>query len=205
MRQLRAFAVLLAGLLLAGCGVPPGTDADEAAVGRNAYVHGALPSMTLLTVVNARTGGGAHTGLMINGSERVIFDPAGSFRHPEIVERGDVIYAVTPAIEKTYIDYHVRDAYDMVAQTVPLSREEADRLIALAEASGATPRAFCARAASGILREAGFTSLGRTFYPGRLMQDMGRLPGVRTRKITVRNVDRDHPTYFSAREPDYPV
>lgn len=198
-------AVVLAGLLLAGCGVPPGTDADHVAVARDAYAHGAPYSMTLLTVIDARTGGGAHTGLMINGSERVIFDPAGSFRHPEITEAGDVIYGVTPAIEKTYIDYHVRNAYDMVAQTVPLSREEADRLIALAEGSGSTPRAFCAMATSGLLREGGFTSLGRTFYPGRLMQDMGRLPDVETREITVRNVDRDHPTYFFAREPDYPV
>lgn len=174
------------------------------AVARQAYVHGAPYSMTLFTVVSVRSGGGAHTGLMINGSERVIFDPAGSFRHPEITEAGDVVYGVTPALEKTYIDYHVRNAYDMVAQTVPLSREEADRLIALAEASGAAPRAFCARATSRLLREAGYT-VGRTFYPGALMQDFDRLPGVVTRAITVRNVDRDHPTYFSEREPDYPV
>lgn len=205
MDQLRAFAVLLAGLLLAGCGVPPGTDAGDGAVARSAYAHGAPYSMTLFTVVSVRSGGGAHSGLMINGSERVIFDPAGSFRHPEITEAGDVVYGVTPALEKTYIDYHVRRPYDMVAQTVPLSREEADRLIALAEEAGAAPRAFCARATSGILREAGFTAVGRTFYPGALMRDVARLPGVRTREITVRNVDRDHPTYFSASEPDYPV
>lgn len=184
--------------------MPPGTDADDAVVARDAYAHGAPYSMTLLTVVSVRSGGGAHTGLMINGSERVIFDPAGSFRHPEIVEAGDVVYGVTPALEKTYIDYHVRRAYDMVAQTVPLSREEADRLIALAEDVGATPRAFCARATSGLLREAD-VPVGRTFYPGQLMRDVGRLPGVRTREITVQNVDRDHPTYFVAREPDYPV
>lgn len=204
MRQLRVLSVLLAGLLLAGCGVPPGTDAGDAAVARDAYVHGAPYSMTLFTVVSVRSGGGAHTGLMINGSERVIFDPAGSFRHPEITEAGDVVYGVTPAIEKTYIDYHVRRAYDMVEQTVPLSREEADRLIARAEDAGATPRAFCARATSAVLREAGFP-VGRTFYPAALMRDVARLPGARTREITVRNVDRDHPTYFFAREPDYPV
>lgn len=202
---LRILALLGLTLLAAGCGYPPGTDAGDVEIAREAHVHDGPTEMTLYTVVNVRTGGGAHTGLMINGDERVIFDPAGSFRHPEIVERGDMVYGVTEALRKTYIDYHVRPAYYMVAQTVAIDDATAARVIALAEENGAAQRAFCARATSRVLREAGFDTIDRTFYPGALMEDMAAIPGVETRTITVENVERDHPTYFTDAEPDYPV
>ena len=59
------------------------------------YVSPEPPSLTLFTMVNNETGAGGHSGLMINASERVIFDPAGTLTHPTFVERNDVLYGVT--------------------------------------------------------------------------------------------------------------
>src|SRR5690606_2620833 len=79
---------------LAGCAVQKDLSSDEMI--RNAvYHHGGQPRLTLFTMISNDTGSGAHTSLMINASQRVIFDPAGSFRNETIPVRGDVVYGVT--------------------------------------------------------------------------------------------------------------
>ena len=69
---MRRFAICLAlplVVLLAGCGAEPVWAPDEA-VARARYVSGEEPSITLFTVVRKRGGEGAHSGLMIDGSQR---------------------------------------------------------------------------------------------------------------------------------------
>ena len=83
--------------------------------------------MTLVTVLSTKDGSGAHSALIVNGAQRVIFDPAGSLSHASLAERGDVIYGANPAIVDSYIDYHTRNTHDTVAQTVDVTAAVAGR------------------------------------------------------------------------------
>ncbi len=191
--RLLGLAALLFGLLGCAAGGPP--DATLAEVQRRAYAPSGPSSVTLVTVRDVRSDGGAHTGLIIRGSETVIWDPAGSFRHPAVPEIGDVLFGVTPMIERVYIDYHVRPAYYMTLQTLPVSRNAADALIARSRRAGPALHATCARVTSRILREAGY-DVTRTWFPVTLMNSFGALPGVTSRRIDMTNVDTNHNVVF---------
>ena len=68
--------LLLALLLpLAACGAKS-IIAPEAEVQRAIYRDDSPPSLTLYTMINNRNGEGGHSALMVNGSQRVLFDPA---------------------------------------------------------------------------------------------------------------------------------
>ncbi len=184
--------LLLAGL--AGCADNP-PNATGAEVARRAYVPDRDPSITLVTVRDVRSDGGAHTGLILRGSQVVIYDPAGSFRHPDVPEIDDMLFGVTPTIERVYVDYHVRPTHWMTLQEMPVSRAKADEVIRLARSSGRAMQAACATKTSAILRQAGF-DVGRTWFPKRLMREFGALPGVETRRIDMGNVDTNHNVIF---------
>lgn len=113
---------LTALISLAACGAEPIWAPDDA-VATARYAHPGPTSVTLYTVLSTRSGAGAHAGLLINGSERVLFDPAGSWRHPKLPERNDVHFGITPKMVDFYIDYHARETYDVVEQTVEVSPE----------------------------------------------------------------------------------
>ncbi|CAM4344179.1 hypothetical protein [Palleronia rufa] len=194
-RRLAAVIMLFAALALAGCAKPNPPNADATEVARAAYADPGQPMITLFTVRDARSDGGAHTGLMISGAQRVLWDPAGSFVMPGMPEVNDVLFGITPRIEKVYIDYHVRPEYYMIRQDLPVDRATADALIALVREDGRAPAATCARTTSRILRTAGF-DVGRTWFPVALMNDFGAIPGVTTQRIDVSNVDTDHNVIF---------
>ena len=146
-----------------------------------AYSHDAPPSLTLITVVNNRTGAGGHSALMVNGSQRVIFDPAGSFRIDLVPEFGDVLYGISPRILAAYKSAHARSTFRVVTQEIPVSPAVAERALQLVEANGPVPGAFCANATSGILRQLpGFEDTRVTFYPVTLHEQIATRPGVRT-------------------------
>lgn len=191
----RVIAALVLLATLAGCAVPRGPDASVAEVRRNTYSSGEAPSVTLFTVYGTRFDDGAHTGLMIDGAQRVLWDPAGSFRHPHVPERGDVLYGITPMIERIYIDYHVRPTHYMVEQEMPVTSEQATELIRLARQSGRSSQAMCAWTTSGILNRAG-VDVGRTLFPDALRRRFGTLSGVAERRIDMNNVETDHNVVF---------
>ena len=175
-------AIALVGVL-AGCSVDQSPDSPPDVVARAAYRSPEPPSLTLMTMVNNRTGSGGHTALMVNGSQRVIFDPAGSFRDARMAERGDVLYGVTPAWLQAYKSAHARSTFHVVSQEIPVSPEVAERALQLVTSNGAVPGAFCANATSGILSQIpGFQSVGSTFYPVKLQERFETLPGVTTTK-----------------------
>ncbi|MEY8838025.1 hypothetical protein AB9K41_03180, partial [Cribrihabitans sp. XS_ASV171] len=64
-------------LTLAGCAGPQGPQATPEQIQAVAYRDAGPAYLTLYTMVNNRSGAGGHSSLMINGSQRVIFDPAG--------------------------------------------------------------------------------------------------------------------------------
>jgi hypothetical protein len=179
-RPLRTIAALGVALILAACaaGAPYATDNEIAAV---SYRDTSGPrTLTLVTVVNNRTGAGGHSSLIINGSQQVIFDPAGSFYHSRTPERNDVLYGVTPAMAKGYLSAHARSTHHVVTQTVEVTAAQAETALRLAEANGPVPGAFCASATSSLLRQVpGFENVRSTYYPVELSDSFAQLPGVR--------------------------
>jgi hypothetical protein len=174
---MRLLLALMALLGLAACGADPKW-APQEQVDAVRFVEGPPTYITLYTVVNKRTGSGAHSAILVNGSERLIFDPAGTWYHPKLPERNDVHFGMNDKALAFYIDYHTRITYDTIEQKVFVSPEVAELVIARAKAYGAVPKAMCTQATSSILRGVpGFESLPQTFYPkklSRLRQAAGR-------------------------------
>jgi hypothetical protein len=162
---------------LAGCETYRPAGVDE--VARARYVSAEPPSVTLMSMVNARSGRSAHVGLLINGSEQVLYDPAGTFTHPDLPRRGDIHYGMTPRFVDYYERYHARFDYYVEAQKVPISRAQADQLIANAQAEGKAMKSTCALAAADVLRPVPpFQNVHKSIYPEALREDFARMAGV---------------------------
>lgn len=177
------FAVLLP-LVLAACGADPTWAPDDVVAQARVAYPDRPPSVTLVTVIATRNGQGAHTGLLINGSERVLFDPAGTFEHPGMPIRNDVHYGVTDQRLEVYYDYHARITYYVVTQEKLVSPQVAELVMQRAKAHGAVPKAMCANSVTDILRGVpGFESIRPTFFPVKLMNQFAQLGGISERKI----------------------
>lgn len=168
---------LCAVLSLAGCSGERVWATDEA-VARAAYRHDGPPRLTLFTMLNNRSGAGAHTSLMINGSQRVIFDPAGSFGHETIPERNDVLFGITPMVEDVYTRYHARKTFHVKIQVLDVSPELAERAIAAVRNNGAVPSAQCSLSTSSILATLFPGRISQTWSPKSLAEQFGTIPGV---------------------------
>ncbi|RBP90885.1 hypothetical protein DFO80_1086 [Rhodobacter sp. 140A] len=177
----RLIICLILPLALAACGAQPVWAPDD--VVQKAAVHtGNPPSVTLFTVIGTHTGSGGHSSLMIDGTQRVIFDPAGTWNHPWVPERNDVDYGITERMYKFYIDYHARETWFVREQRVPVTLAQADAMIRRAEANGAVNKMMCANDTSAVLRDIpGFESLPNTFSPLKLSKAFAKLPGVVTK------------------------
>jgi len=183
---------LVALFALAACGADS-IWASDADVTRATYVHDGPSAITLFTVVKTLDGAGAHSGLMINGAQRIMFDPAGSWHHPGVPERNDVHFGISPKMVAFYTDYHARETYDVVEQTLIVSPEVAALVAQRAREYGAVPKAQCSNSISAILRGVpGFENLGSTWFPVKLMNSFAKLPGVTSRKITDTDADNNH-------------
>ena len=192
---MRQAALILALMCLVGCSAvskrDPVSDADLPR-----YRHFGSSSVTLITVLSTREGSGVHSALMVNGDQRVIFDPAGSLSHASLAERGDVIYGANPAVVDSYIDYHTRNTHDTVAQTRDVTDAVAGDLLARVMDHGPVMQSFCAQNVSALLRATpGFEAIGPTFFPKTLMERFAELPGVRTVRFS-QPEDRDKRTDF---------
>ena len=189
---MRLLLCLVALLGLVACGAQPKW-APQEQVDAVRFVEGPPNYITLYTVVNKRTGSGAHSAILVNGSERLIFDPAGTWYHPRLPERNDVHFGMNDKAMAFYIDYHTRITYDTIEQKIYVSPEVAELVLARVKAYGAVPKAMCTQATSSILRGVpGFESLPQTFYPKKLSAAFGKLPGVTTRVITDNDDDNNH-------------
>jgi hypothetical protein len=190
--MLRLVLSLVALLGLAACGAEPKW-APEEQVQAARYVEGPPTYITLYTVISKSSGSGAHSAILVNASERVIFDPAGTWHHPRLPERNDVHFGMTDKALAFYIDYHARKTYDVIEQKIYVSPEVAELVLAKVKAYGAVPKAMCTNATSGILRTVpGFESMPATWYPKKLSDAFGTLPGVQERLITDDDDDSNH-------------
>ncbi|MDW3224963.1 MAG: hypothetical protein R8G34_19115 [Paracoccaceae bacterium] len=178
---MRPFLLLVFLTFVSGCAVSSGLEATPEEIAAKAYVSDGPPKLTLFTVINNTTGSGGHTALMVSGSQRVIFDPAGSFYHADVSERGDVLFGMTPGWVQAYKSAHARSTYHVVSQEFVVTPEQAERALQLVLSNGAVANAFCTQATSSILRQVpGFEDVNNTFYPVKLMEQLETRPGVVT-------------------------
>lgn len=174
LRIVMAFALF--GLLSA-CAVKPEHPFTDREIAAARFVADAPPEIVLYTMKNAR-GGGAHSALLVNASQRVIFDPAGSFRSETIPRRGDVVFGVTPHMLEVYEQYHSSDGFYIIRQRLPVAADTAEALLAEVLAAGRIPDAMCALSVSRALDSRPETAVGQTWFPNTLEDRFARLPGV---------------------------
>ncbi len=179
----RAFIAIAALLIISACTGPAEPKwASDADVARARYVHDGPPMLTLYTVIGNGTGFGAHASLMINADKRLIFDPAGTWHHPQLPERNDVHFGMSDPVVDFYVDYHTRVTFHTVIQTLEVTPEVAAAAKAQALAHGAVPKAQCAISIGNILRNVpGFEDAPSQYFPKRLMAYFGAKPRVETR------------------------
>jgi len=165
-------------VLLAAC-TKPAVYAPDEAVFAARYSHDGPTEIRLYNVISHESGQGEHASLLINASQRVLFDPAGTWQHPDSPERHDLHYGMTEQQVYTYTYYHARRTHYVRIQRLAVPPEAAERILQLASRAGPVPDAYCARSIAAILREIpGFESLPLTFYPNRLSDAFATLPGV---------------------------
>ncbi len=176
MRQ--AMLAFAAAVILSGCEMYEPASYDQIAAAR--YVSPEPPSVTLMSMVNTKSGRSEHSGLLINGSQQVLYDPAGTFTHPDLPRRGDIHYGMTPRYVDYYERYHARFDYFVEAQKVPLTRAQADQLIANAQARGQSMKMTCGLDVADVLQPVPpFQSVRKTLFPQGLRDDFEHLPDVR--------------------------
>ena len=187
-------------LWLAACGGPAEPRwAPDADVARAAWRPDTPPELRLYTIASTQNGSGAHSGLLITtANERILFDPAGTFRLPSAPERNDIHYGVTPRVLAVYIDYHARVTYDVIEQRLPVSAAQAETVARLAKQYGAVPKAQCALAINRILRQAGFDAMKATWFPVATHDNFARIPGVTERVISDDDADQNHGVLIAA-------
>ncbi|MCB1336996.1 MAG: hypothetical protein KDK10_05915 [Maritimibacter sp.] len=174
------FAMLLG---LAACSAEPVWAPDEAVAAAHVSTSNP-PTITLFSMINTKSGNGGHTALLVDASERVLFDPAGSFYHPNLPERNDVVYGMTDAAVDFYTDFHSRESWRVVRQDLVVPAAVAEQALAMVKANGAVPKAYCANSTSSILRELpGFENVKVTMFPDKLMDQFAGYRGVVTREF----------------------
>ncbi len=177
MRFFKAILAAAALSLLAACAEH--LVADPADLARARHVSDEQPYVALMTMVNRSSGNGAHSALVINASERVIYDPAGTFHHDTMPETGDVHFGATDRMLSYYERFHARFSHYVHIQRVNVSAEIAELIFRRTKEMGAQPKLFCTQATTRILREVpGFTHIEPTFYPENLREDFAAIPGV---------------------------
>lgn len=189
--MMRLVLGLLALLTLAACGADPRFD-PQPQVDAARFVAGPPAYITLFTGINDRNGTGAHSALLINASQRVLFDPAGTFYYPGAPIQHDVHYGATDRMVAFYLDYHARDTatekFHVIERTLIVPAATAELILQRAQAYGPVPKAQCSSSIAAILRGVpGFESLPSTLFPIKLGNAFGELPGVTARKVTEEN------------------
>jgi len=181
-----AFAALF---LLTGCATNTRFDAPETLRAAR-YVHDGPPALTLFTMVNNDSGAGAHTSLMINASERVVFDPAGSVSFAQVPEHADVLYGITPELARAYASAHARRTFRVRVQRIEVTAEVAEAALEEAKRAGPVVQTLCTQSTAQLLRKLpGFESIRPTLFPNRLAAQFAELPGVR--ESVLREQDED--------------
>jgi hypothetical protein len=177
----RWIAAAALALTLVGCAPGEAVWAPDAEVARAIYRHDGPAEIVLFTMINNRSDEGAHSGLMVNGSQRLIFDPAGSFHHPQLPERNDVFFGINDRALAFYIDYHARETFRVKMNRLAVTPEQAEMVLRLVQEAGPVGPARCNIAITQVLRQVpGFEDVPNSLFPKNTMRYFEDRPGVRT-------------------------
>jgi len=170
---------IMALVLVSAC-TKPVVYAPEADVEAARYQHGGPVELVLFNVVKNDGGSGEHSALMINApSQRVLFDPAGSWTHPLSPEQHDVHFGFNDQQLFRYTYYHARRTHHVLIQRLQVSPEVAETVLAAARNYGPVPDAYCARSIFAVLQTVPqFAHLETEWYPNGLSEQFGQIPGV---------------------------
>ena len=195
-----ALAALVAGLL-SGCGAERVWAPDDAV--QQALWRADGPStITLVTVINVRSKSGAHSALLVNGSHRALFDPAGTFKVPFVPERNDVLFGMDDRAWKVFIDYHARETFDVQLQEVTVTPAQAEAALTAMQAHGAAPKASCNLAVTRVLSQVpGFEGAPGGYFPKKTAAWFRQQPDVRETVISDDDADDNHGVLFRASQP----
>ncbi|PVH30554.1 hypothetical protein [Pararhodobacter oceanensis] len=183
MTHLTRLLALCSVLILAACTKPVVWAPEEDVIAAR-YVHDGPTEIVVYNVINNESGRGEHAALLINASQRVLFDPAGSWTHPESPERHDVHYGITPRQLFRYTYYHARRTHHVRIQHLEVPPATAEYILRLAEQNGPVADAYCARSIFDVLRQVpGFEGFEPSFYPNRLSEQFAQVPGVTEERI----------------------
>ncbi len=189
--KLKNLIVILMMTVLAACA--DHENDDPVMVAAKAYVSDEPPYVELLTMVNESGDFGEHSGILINASQTVLYDPAGSFRYPELARARDIHYGMSPRMVDYYKRYHARFGYYVVSQRVYLTAEEAEFLFQKANEIGTTGQLRCGLSASSVLNALPrFSGVPTTYWPGKIMEAMAEIPGVETGYTYERDVGQNY-------------
>mgnify|MGYP000131100627 CR=1 FL=1 len=183
MFKFRTAISILSVVVLMACegaerNAPIGSSMDIQAA---AYVSPLPSSVTLLTMVNESGDFGEHSGILINASQQVLYDPAGTFRHSTSPNARDVNYGMHPAMVEYYKSYHARRGYYVVAQELQVSPDLAEQIFQRAVAQGETAKLHCGISVSSVLNGLQmFAGIPTTYYPGKIMDSFAEVPDVKT-------------------------
>lgn len=183
MRILRVLGAMFILAILSACGTKPVYD-SAAEVAKASYTHDGPTSLTLITMINNKSGSGGHSSLMINSDQRTMYDPAGRYFNSTIAEQNDLLYGITPDNLQRYVSFHARDTHHVVLQTIEVSPAVARQAFQLAKNRGTSWDAMCSTNVTHILRRVpGFESVKGSVFPAKLMRRFGELNGVKTEKV----------------------
>lgn len=182
-RTARTAVLGACALALTGCAAQH-VWADDDFVSRSAYVAPGRTTITLITSVNPSSNTGTHTALLIDGAQRLLFDPAGHWDHPGVPERNDVWFGMSPEYLDLYYAFQSEGIYEVHAQSVEVSPAVAQRLSQVVQTAGPISSFYCSQTVSGILSTTpGFEHISQTFFPVVLMDQFATVPGVTTEVI----------------------
>ena len=100
---------------------------------------------------------------------------------------------MTPRYVDYYERYHARFDYFVEAQKVPVSRAEADQILANAKAHGQSLKMTCALDVADVLKPVPrFQDVPVRFFPEALRADFAARPGVETRYVYESDVGKNH-------------
>lgn len=180
MRLLLRTLIAAVGLsMLAACAVEVGASNTEISAVR--HVSKERPYVAVVSMVNRGNNRAAHTALIINASQRVIYDPAGTFFYEDLAERGDIHYGATDVMVSYYERYHARLTYYVHVQTIPVTAQVAEAVLRRAQAQGPSPKMFCTVHTTAVLNDVpGFPGapFRTSFFPETLRAQVAELPGV---------------------------
>lgn len=177
-------SIFLTVVALGGC-ANPSVFASDAEIATVSYREPGPTRITLLTMLRTETGAGAHSALVVDdGTQRLVFDPAGGWFHPAAPERNDVLFGMNPTLYGFYTQWHARETHHIVAQEVILAPDQARFVAQRIQEIGPVPKANCSRSISALLGELPqFADMPVSWFPERTMRNFARYDGIRTYEI----------------------